>query len=403
MATERGTAHAVPGRRIAHAALLGRGFRPFFLATGIYAAAGVVYWSVSWRGRLPSARWLWPSAWHAHEMLFGVTAGAIAGFLLTSVPVWTGTPALAGARLGALFGLWLAGRVAMGLAGLLPNELVAAIDLAFYPALGVVLAQALVPARQTRNLGFLAVIAALAAANAATHAQALGAAIPASRALRFAVDLVVVLIVVIGGRITPAFTRNALQGRGVAAPVVSRPWLDRAAIGGVVAMAAADLLVPRSAASGMVALVAACGVAGRMLGWQTRRVLRDPLLASLHAGLAWVPLGLALVALSDLAGLVPPAAGLHALTAGAMGAMILAVMTRVSLGHTGRPLVLPRGAALCYVLVHLGAALRVIASAPAAPNALLLAAGLIWGSAFALFVALYAPILLRPRLDGKPG
>jgi uncharacterized protein involved in response to NO len=291
----------------------------------------------------------------------------------------------------------------MGLAGLLPNELVAAIDLAFYPALGVVLARALVPARQIRNLGFLVVLAALTAANAATHAQALGAPISASRALRFGVDLVVVLIVVIGGRITPAFTENALQRQRVAARVVSRRWLDRAAIAGVVAMAGADLLAPRSAASGAIAVAAACAVAGRMAGWQTRRALRDPLLASLHAGLAWVPLGLALVALSDLGAGVPPTAGLHALSAGAMGSMILAVMTRVSLGHTGRPLVLPRGAALCYVLVHLGAALRVIATAAAAPSALLPAAGLVWGGAFALFTVLYAPILVRPRVDGKPG
>jgi len=399
---------ADPGnrRRVADAAILGRGFRPFFLATGLYAAAGVLYWSAAWRGRLWTAPWLWPSAWHAHEMLFGVTAAAIAGFLLTSVPVWTGARPLTGLRLGALFLLWLAGRVAMGLAGVLPNELVAAIDLAFLPALGVVLALALVPARQVRNLGFLAVIAALTAANAATHAQALGAPIPATRALRFAVDLVVVLIVVIGGRITPAFTRNALERSGIAAPVRSSRWLDRAAIASVVAMAGADLLVPRSAASGWVALLAACSVAGRMAGWQMHRVLRDPLLVSLHAGLAWVPLGLSLVALSDLTGLVPPAAGLHALTAGAMGAMILAVMTRVSLGHTGRPLTLPAGAVLCYALVHLGAAFRVLSATSAtsaAPGLLLLVAGLTWGSAFALFVALYAPILVRPRVDGKPG
>jgi uncharacterized protein involved in response to NO len=404
VAAESGAGRAGLAAGVATAPLFGRGFRPFFLACAIYAAFGVLYWSAAWRGALPVAPWLWPSVWHAHEMLFGVVAAAIAGFLLTSVPVWTGARALEGGRLAALFALWLAGRVAMGLAGRLPDELVAAIDLAFLPALAIVLAQSLVPARQVRNLGFLAVLAALAAVNAAVHAQALGAALPASRALRSAVDLVIVLVVVIGGRITPAFTRNALRLRGIDAEVTSLPWVERGAVAGVVALAAADLLAPRSATTGALAGFAAACTAGRMARWQTRRVLGDPLLLSLHAGLFWVPVGLALVALSDLGGRVPPQAGLHALTAGAMGAMLLAVMTRVSLGHTGRPLRLPRGAALCYALVHAGALARVLSAAlPAAPAWLLLAAGILWGSAFALFAALYAPILLRPRVDGRPG
>ena len=149
---------------------------------------------------------------------------------------------------------------------------------------------------------------------------------------------------------------------------------------------------------------ALAALAGRMLGWQTLRTVRDPLLWSLHAGLAWVVIGFALVAVSDLSGALPPQAGLHALSAGAMGAMLLAVMTRVPLGHTGRPLVLPRGAVACYALVHLGALLRVTAAAlPASPPALLVAAGVAWAGAFALYAALYAPILWGPRVDGRPG
>jgi uncharacterized protein involved in response to NO len=320
------------------------------------------------------------------------------------VPVWTSTPAVSGRPLAALLGLWLMGRVAMTGANVLPRELVAALDLAFLPALAWVLARALLPARQPRNQGFLVVLAALFLCNAATHAEALGIALDASRALRAAADLVVVLIVVIGGRITPAFTRNALLRMGVEAQVRARPWLDRAAIAGVVGMALADVAAPRTRVSGALALLAALAVAGRMAGWQTRRTLGDPLLWSLHAGLAWVAVGLALVAASDLAGALPPAAGLHALSAGAMGAMLLAVMTRVPLGHTGRPLVLPRGAVACYALVHLGALLRVLAAAfPAAPPALLAAAGFAWAGAFALYAALYAPILCAPRVDGMPG
>ncbi|HXK24632.1 MAG TPA: NnrS family protein [Myxococcota bacterium] len=388
----------------ASSALWGRGFRPFFLGAALYAGVVVPAWLAIWLSVVSSPAWLWPSAWHAHEMLFGVVAAAIAGFLTTSVPVWTNTRAIAGGPLAALFGIWLAGRVAMALAGRVGAGPVAALDLAFLPALAFVLARALVPARQPRNLGFLPVLAALWLCNAAVHAQALGFPWPAAQALRLAVDLVVVLIVVIGGRITPAFTRNALLREGVDAVVRSRPWLDRVAIAAAVGLAVADLLAPRTRATGIVAGLAAVALAGRMLGWQTLRTRRDPLLWSLHAGLAWVAVGFGLVAVSDLSGALPPQAGLHALSAGAMGAMVLAVMTRVALGHTGRALVLPRGAALCYVLVHLGALLRVTAAAiPTSPPALLVAAGVSWAGAFALYAVLYAPILCGPRVDGRLG
>jgi uncharacterized protein involved in response to NO len=142
-----------------------------------------------------------------------------------------------------------------------------------------------------------------------------------------------------------------------------------------------------------------------MVGWQTLRTLRDPLVSSLHAGMAWVAMGLLLVAAGDLERTVPPTAGLHALTAGAMGSMILAVMTRVSLGHTGRPLVLPRGAVGSYLLVHTGAAARVLAAFAPGPiqSSLLLLGGLLWAAAFGLFAIVYGSILTRPRIDGKEG
>jgi uncharacterized protein involved in response to NO len=306
----------------------------------------------------------------------------------------------------ALAGLWALGRLAMLAAGALPPGLVAAIDLAFLPALAWVLARTVRGTGQRQNQGLVGVIGALALANAAVHAQALGlAAGSAPRALRLAVDLVVVLIVVIGGRITPAFTANALLRRGVEARVASRPWLDRLAVAATALLAGADLLAPRGVASGALAAVAGVAVAARLAGWQTIRTRGDPLVWSLHGGTAWVAAGLLLVAAGDLGGFVPASAGLHALTAGAMGSMILAVMTRVGLGHTGRPLVLPRGARSSYLLVHAGAAARVgsaLAGGPAAGPGLL-AGGLLWAAAFGLFAVVYAPILARPRVDGREG
>jgi len=390
----------------AKSVFFGHAFRPLFLGAAAYAALFVALWAAIWLGALPAPAWLAPHWWHAHEMLFGVVAAAIAGFLLTAVPVWTGTRALAGAPLAALAGLWAAGRIAMLAAGWLPAWLLALVDGAFLPAVAIVLARALWRTPRRANQAIGGVVALLALTNLAVHAHALGM-LPgaAPRALRFAVDLAALLVVVIGGRITPAFTGNALRLRGIAAPIVARPALDRLAVAATAALAALDLVVPRSAATGVVACVAGVAVAGRMLGWQTRRALANPLLWSLHAGLAWVALGQLLVGVGDLTGAVPPVAGLHALTAGALGSMILAVMTRVALGHTGRPLVLPEGAALCYALVHVGALTRVASTfAPAPAYApLLAAAAVLWAAAFALYAALYARILLAPRVDGLPG
>jgi uncharacterized protein involved in response to NO len=339
-------------------------------------------------------------------MLFGLVAAAIAGFLLTAAPVWAGRRALCGRPLAALFGLWALGRLAMLGAGRLPAGLVAAIDVAFLPLVAGVLVRTLWRTGQRRNHAVVALVGLLALAHAAVHAQALGfTEASAPRALRLTADLVVVLIVVIGGRITPAFTANALIRSGVGARVSSRPWLDRLAVASAALWAAVDLAAPRGVASGVLAAAAGSIVAARMAGWQTLRTRRDPLLWSLHAGMAWVALGLLLVAAGDLAPSVPASAGLHALTAGAMGSMILAVMTRVGLGHTGRPLVLPPGAVACHALVHAGAAARVLAALGPGPagSPLLWIGGLLWAAAFGLFALLYAPILTRPRIDGKEG
>jgi uncharacterized protein involved in response to NO len=315
--------------------------------------------------------------------------------------VWSGRPALQGAPLAALFALWVAGRAAMLAAGSVPAVVVAALDASFLPALALVLARTLWGRAQRHNHGIVAMVAALAAANGLVHAVALGIVAPivAQRVLHFAVAGVIVLVVVIGGRITPAFTVNALRRRGVEATVVDGAWRRRAAIGGTVAVAVLALVAPGTEVERLVASAAGAAVALRMSGWQTRRTLDDPLVWSLHAGMAWVAVGLALRGLHPVG-----TAGLHALTAGAMGAMILAVMTRVGLGHTGRPLVLPAGGALLYALVHAAALARVAAGlAPAAAPPLLVLASGAWCLAFGGFVALYAPFLLRARPDGRPG
>jgi len=377
-----------------------RAFRPFFLGLAIHAALSVPWWVLVWLGILPAPAWLVPMWWHAHEMLFGLVAAAIAGFLLTASPVWTGGPALSGRPLAALVALWIAGRAVVAAAGVLPVWLVAVVDAAFLPAVALAVLRTLWGSGQTRNYAVVGIVLALAAANGLVHAEALGLATgTAGRGLRFAVDLVVVLILVVAGRITPAFTQNALRRRGVDRPVRTHPWLGALAIASAAALALATPILGRTPVIGLLALIAGLAAGARLVGWQTWQIRTDPLLWSLHAGSAWVAAGLVLVGVSDLAAVLPPTAGLHALTAGAMGATILAVMTRVGLGHTGRPLVLPRGAIWIYVLVHAGAVARVTATLVLGEGqrALLVGSGLAWAGAFGLFALRYGAILTRPR------
>jgi uncharacterized protein involved in response to NO len=284
--------------------------------------------------------------------------------------------------------------------------LVAGVDLAFLVALAATLTPTLLAARQRHNYGFAVILWGLALANLFTHLQSVGLLERgAALGLGLGVDLVALLVVIVGGRITPSFTANALRRAGVDAAVRTRPWLDRGTVAAIALLAAIDLVAPRSLASGLVAALAALLVLMRMSGWQSLRIRCDPLLWSLHAGYAWVAAGLGCLAAANLGADIPVTAGLHALTAGAFGATLLAVMTRVGLGHTGRALVAPRGIPLAYVLVSAGALLRVLGPVvlPAQGLPLLIASGLLWSAAFALFTVVYAPMLTRPRIDGKPG
>ncbi len=392
-----------PGRTTA---VWGRAFRPFFLGGALQTALVVPWWAAVWLGASHVPAWSTPMAWHGHEMLFGFVAAAIAGFILTASPVWSGGPALAGAPLAATFALWVAGRVAFAAAGWLPLWLVAIVDVAFLPVVALAVARTLRGSGQLRNYALVGVLLVLAAANAAMHAEALGlVAGVTTRALRFAVDFVIVLILVIGGRITPAFTRNAFARQGTPRPIHSRPWLDRSAVAAAIAMAIADLTVGRAPLTGVAAGVAGAAALGRLAGWQPLATRSEPLLWSLHLGAAWVAAGLLIVAVGDLGAGVPASAGLHALTAGAMGSMIIAVTTRVAIGHTGRPLALPRHVVWCYALVSSAAALRVAAPfLQADPQRIaLMASAAAWSAAFALFSVRYWPILTRPRPDQQPG
>ena len=384
-------------------ALFSYGFRPFFLLAAAWAAFAVL----SLLAGLALGAWptdaLPLTRWHGHEMLFGFVAASIAGFLLTAVPAWTGARPISGRALAALSGLWLAGRAAMSPWLGLQSTPWLLLDAAFFPVLALVLAVPLVRTRNYRNLQFLLMLALLTSANALFVSVQLGWSAPvAFDPLRLAANLVLLMIVVVGGRIIPAFTRNALLKSGQPCALTPQPWLDRASFAAVAAVIVADVARPDTALAGWLAALAALLLAARASRWRGHRTLRMPIVWILHAGFAWLYVALALKA-AWLIGHVPWAANwLHALTAGAFGTMTLAVMTRVALGHTGRELVVPRAIVAAYALVIAGAALRVVAAGLSAYSVqALAAAGLLWAAAFAVFLVVYAPILVTQRPDGK--
>jgi len=386
-------------------ALFAYGFRPFFFAVGVAALVLVPWWAGSFAFGWPLGSGWPPTLWHAHEMLFGFIAAAIAGFLLTAVPSWTGRRGFAGIPLMALAALWALGRIVVCSSALWPLPVVAAIDLAFLPALAALIAVALLRARN-RNTPLLAVLGLLWACNAVFYwALAAFDATRAALALRVGIGIVLVLVTVIGGRIVPAFTASGLKARGD--EVALRAWrgVTPLVVALMAVVAAVDALRPDGPLAGWVALAAALAQGVRLLQWRTLRTLGMPIVWVLHVGYAWLPVGLALKALALLNGAVIAAFWVHALTIGALSTMILGVMTRATLGHTGRPLVASPAIVVAYLLLTAAAIVRVFGLLWWRHNypGVVVVSGLLWTGAFGVFVAVYAPMLWSPRVDDRAG
>ena len=375
------------------------GFRPFFIAAGLHAVLMMALWLWVLRGSLDIGVWS-PPIWHGHEMLFGYTVAVIAGFLLTAAQNWTGIRTPSGLPLAALFVLWLAGRVGFLVPGV-PSGLVALVDLAFLPVLALVLALPILKAKQLHNYPFPIMLLALTAANALVHAEALGwASDTASLGLHLAIYVVVTMIVVMGGRVIPSFTDNKLRTR-------ARRWKPIEWLVPFATLAAllSALMAPDSLATALLAALAAGVHFTRLAGWYTSKFWSVPLLWILHLGYAWIALGFALLALSAAGVAAAGDSALHAFTAGGIGVLTLGMMARVSLGHSGRQLESAPVMTLAFVAVNLAALIRVAWPLlfPSAYAEGMAIAGLVWMTAFGLFAAIYTPILLRPRVDGKPG
>ncbi len=382
-------------------ALLSAGFRPFFLASALWAAVAIPLWIAAFAGdgALPAA--MPPAVWHVHEMVFGFGAATVAGFLLTAIPNWTGRLPLQGGPLAALVLLWAVGRAATFFGASIGPAAATVCDLAFPTVFVAVVAREIAAGRNWRNLPMVAALLSLLTGNALVHAQALGWAATADTGNRLGIATLLMLISLVGGRIIPSFTRNWLvkQHPGVRTPAAFNP-LDSAVLAAAAAALIAWTIAPEASVTDGLCLVAGLGQCVRVARWRGLATLREPLLWILHLGYAWLGIGLLLLGMTAFVPVLPQSAALHALTVGAVGTMTLAVMTRATLGHTGRPLTAGPGTTAIYALVTLAAVARLLAPLGESHEMLLLSlAGGAWSSAFGLFALLY----LRPLAFWRAG
>jgi uncharacterized protein involved in response to NO len=391
-------------RRAKQPAVLDYAFRPMFLAAGSWAGIALALWLAMFFGYVQLPTRFDPLAWHVHEMLFGFVMAAVAGFLLTAIPNWTGRLPVRGYPLAMLACLWLVGRIACLISADLPAWLAVLADLAFPVALLAVAAREIITGRNWRNLPMTAPLALFIIADLLMHLESLGFSIPVGLGWRLAVGAPILLISVIGGRIIPSFTRNWLFKRKSHRLPSPQDMLDTTAVGVLAAALILWAFLPDHSVTGAFLIAAAIANAWRLSRWTGFATWGEKLLLILHVGYAWLVLGVALLGLSIFNIGVPVASAIHALTAGATAVMILAVMPRVTLGHTGRALTANRATVAIFVLINAAALARVCAYWHTEFMALLLlAAGACWIAAFGLFEIVYGPMLLTRQTDRASG
>ena len=379
-------------------ALWNLGFRPFYLLAALFATLSVPAWMAQYAGWLGGHAIIAGPLWHAHEMLFGYALAVIVGFLFTAGRNWADRPTPTGATLAAIAALWVAARVLV----FTPYALAAAAaDTAFALAAAVGIAVPFVRSGNRRNYFFIALLLGLGLVNLAFHLGMAGLLdLPLQRSLQIGLDLVLFIMVVMSGRVIPMFTMNGIPG-----VICTRmPWIERLAPGSVLALLAADAAGASDPIIGSIAAVAAAAHAARLALWRPWLTLKKPIVWILHFAYAWVVLALALRALAAF-NLLPSGLAIHALTVGAIGSLTLGMMTRTSLGHTGRPLQTGRAELVCYVAIQIAALVRVFLplAFPSLYLYAIIGSGVLWSLAFGVYTIGYWPILSRPRVDGRPG
>jgi len=382
-------------RDYAGPALFVYGFRPFFLAAALWAAVGILLWVPQYIGEFAVPTNFSALDWHIHEMLYGYVAAAIAGFLLTAIPNWTGRLPVNGWPLAGLTFVWLAGRAAILLSAAIGLPLAALVDVSFLVALAAVTAREVVVGKNWRNLRVLVLLGVLILGNIVFHAEVLlkGAS---DYGARIGVAAIILLISLIGGRIVPSFTNNWLTRNNPGRLPVPFSRFDMGTVGGSALAVLAWIIAPAHAMTGALLMIAGCMQCARVARWAGDRTLSDRLVLVLHVAYVFVPVGFLLIGASVFFNSVPTTAGIHAWSTGAIGLMTLAVMTRASLGHTGQPLQAGRGTELLYLVVLAAAVLRIMAAFIGSIGLLELAAGA-WIMGFLGFVVLYGPLLVSRK------
>ena len=376
--------------------LFSLGFRPFFLLAGVGGFTMMLLWIITL-----STGYSWPGVaniitWHRHEMLFGYTGAVIAGFLLTAVRNWTGKSTPDGKPLAALALIWITAR----LVPLVSEQqlLYVAVDMLFWVGLFISLWHALITA-VVRNRVFLLLVGLLGAAAALSHWSILA---PDNQHLSYVgaylgLDLILIIMLVMGGRVIPFFIQRGLQK----AEQARIPWLEKGLPPLLVIMLATNLLLANSLWAALINFILGCWLLPNLWRWHDSAIWRKPLLWSLYLAYAWLVLGLFLRGGSAL-GWVSPYLGVHALTVGGIGLLTLSMMSRVALGHTGRALEPAGLTVLALVLMTLAAVVRVFLASWQGLLAYQISA-VLWMLALLLFVIVYLPILINPRPDGKAG
>jgi uncharacterized protein involved in response to NO len=391
--------HASPARPPSGPAWLALGFRPFFLAAAVAAVVAMGLWLGFWLGWATPGGTLTPTIWHGHEMLFGYAGAVIAGFLLTAVRNWTGLPTPSGQRLAVLVSLWALARLTLWIPGVSP-WLAAPFNIAFFPVLAASLAHPLWQGANRVNRWFLAILLAMGLAQTLVQLEALGLAPLARSGLGLMLNLVLLLLIFVAGRVLPFFTERAVAQ----ARPRSRRWLEIAGLALVISLAIVELTAPGTPLVTVLTLTLAVAQAIRLAGWYHPGIWRIPILWVLYTGYLWLILGLVLKAGGGW-GLIPAHLALHGLTVGGIGIFTLGMMARVTLGHTGRPMHSARAVNLAFALMNLAVLLRVAGPlvVPAGYSTWIIAAGLCWMLAFSLLLVVHGPMLWRPRVDGAPG
>lgn len=375
------------------------GFRPFFLLAAIAGVALIGYWLLLWPGFIITHAYYPPYIWHPHEMLFGYTVAVISGFILTAVRNWTGIDTAKGGLLLTLCLLWLCGRI-LALLPFIPGGLIALIDMVFLPMLAISLIKPIWQGENKVNRVFIVILLSMTLANGLVHAEILGYTNTASRGITLMLDLVMLLILMVSGRVLPFFTNMGVPGT----TAVQRPWIERSTILLMIALTIIHPFIDSGWPIALLAFALSIVQLVRLSGWYSHGIWSKPILWVLYTGYGWIVAGFALIGLAAV-GLFPANLATHALTIGVIGVFTLGMMARVSLGHTGRAMQTTAPVNIAFVLMNLATFVRVFAPVllPLNIGLWVQLSGGLWLAAFILFTIIYTPVLMQPRVDSKPG